>query len=100
MRKLRTWKRFLILVLCLSMIANGSITAMADDISGEESKIELNDIIQEFGDKVDCYIDGGKSKIGIGSTVLQILNNELNILREGVISREEIIEVYNRYKLS
>ena len=43
MRKLRTWKRFLILVLCLSMIANGSITAMADDISGEESSLEIAD---------------------------------------------------------
>ena len=66
------------------------IATTSCNISGKESKIELNDIIEEFGDKIDYYIDGGKSKIGIGSTVIQIIDAKPNILREGVISEEEI----------
>jgi len=72
------------------------IATTSCNISGEESKIELADIIEEFNSQVDCYIDGGKSEIGIGSTVVQIIDGKPNILREGSISKEEIINVcYN-----
>ena len=69
------------------------IATTSCNISGEESKIELVDIIEEFNNQVDCYIDGGKSEIGIGSTVVQIIDGKPNILREGSISKEEIINV-------
>lgn len=73
------------------------IATTSCNISGEESKVELADIIEVFDNKVDCYIDGGKSKIGIGSTVVNLVDNKPEILREGVISKEQIIEVCNKY---
>lgn len=73
------------------------IATTSCNISGEESKVELADIIEVFDNKVDYYIDGGKSKMGIGSTVIKIVDNSPKILREGVISKEEIIEVCNKY---
>ena len=66
------------------------IAAPSANISGKPSKIDVQDIIKEFGDKVDYYIDGGKSKIGIGSTIVKVEKNAIKILREGSISKEEI----------
>ena len=66
------------------------IAAPSANISGKPSGIDLQEIIKEFGDKVDYYIDGGKSKIGIGSTIVKVENNTIKILREGSISKEEI----------
>lgn len=66
------------------------IAAPSANISGKPSGIDVQDIIKEFGDKVDYYIDGGKSKLGIGSTIVKVENNNIKILREGSISKKEI----------
>ena len=66
------------------------IAAPSANISGKASGIDLQEIVKEFGDKVDYYIDGGKSKIGIGSTIVKVENNSIKILREGSISKKEI----------
>ena len=71
------------------------IAAPSANISGKPSGIDLQEIIKEFGDKVYCYIDGGKSKIGIGSTIVKVENNTIKILREGSISKKEIEDLIN-----
>lgn len=71
------------------------IAAPSANISGKASGIDLQEIIKEFGDKVDYYIDGGKSKIGIGSTIVKVENNTIKILREGSISKKEIEDLIN-----
>ena len=56
------------------------------NISGNLPGIELQDFLEEFKDKVDIIIDGGKSKIGIASTIVRIdENSKINILRKGSI---------------
>lgn len=59
------------------------IVATSANISGEQDTIEIEDILTEFKDKVDIIIDGGKSKIGVPSTIVEIENNEVKILRQG-----------------
>ena len=71
------------------------IAAPSANISGKPSGIDVQEIIKEFGDKVDYYIDGGKSKLGIGSTILKVENNTIKILREGSISKKEIENAIN-----
>lgn len=63
--------------------------------SGEDSNINISDVYDIFKDKVDYYVDGGISKLGIGSTVIKIINNEVVILRQGIITKEEIEEIIN-----
>lgn len=56
------------------------------NISGNNPGIEIENFIEEFTNKVDIIIDGGKSKIGIASTIISINNdNNINILRQGSI---------------
>ena len=71
------------------------IAAPSANISGKPSGIDLQEIVKEFGDKVDYYIDGGKSKIGIGSTIVKVENNTIKILREGSISKKELENLIN-----
>lgn len=53
------------------------------NISGQNDSIQIKEILTEFKDKVDVIIDGGKAKIGIPSTIVEIANNKINILRQG-----------------
>lgn len=71
------------------------IATSSANISGDKSNTEIDEIIKNFGDKVDYYIDGGRTSIGIASTVVQIVNRKPIILREGSISIEEIEETLN-----
>lgn len=56
------------------------------NISGTVPGIKLEDFLDEFKNKVNIIIDGGKSEIGIASTIVRIDEDEkVNILREGSI---------------
>lgn len=66
------------------------IAAPSANITGNPSGIDIEQIKKEFGNKVENYIDGGKSKIGIPSTIVQVIDGKINILREGTISKEEL----------
>ena len=69
------------------------IATSSANISGKSSGINLKNIMNDFNDDIDYYIDGGFSKIGIASTVVQVLDGIPHILREGVITIDEIKKV-------
>lgn len=52
------------------------------NLAGKKEGTEINDFIDEFKDKVDIIIDGGKTN-EIPSTIVRVENNKINILREG-----------------
>lgn len=69
------------------------IATTSANISGQEANVNLKDIMLEFEDKVDFYIDGGTCKIGKASTVVKVNDGKFEILREGNITREELNEL-------
>ena len=81
------------IALKLIKYANIPIATSSANISGKENNTDIINIKKEFENKVDYFIDGGKSKIGIGSTIIKIENNKLHILRKGIITEEEILKV-------
>lgn len=72
---------------------NIPILAPSANISGETSGTNINEIMEKFEDKVDIYINGGKCKFEESSTIVQVINNEPVILREGKIKLEDIKKV-------
>lgn len=71
------------------------IATSSANISGKPSKTNMKNVMEEFKEQVDYFIDGGKSEIGIASTVIQVIDGIPTILREGSISIEEIKKVKN-----
>ena len=65
--------------------------------SSNVSPINSKDVFEEFGKKLKIIIDGGKCKIGIESTVID-LTYYPKILRPGIIDKE-MIETVLRIKL-
>lgn len=66
------------------------IATPSANISGKPSGTTLDMINNDFGEKVDYFIDGGKSKIGVASTIVQVIGGKPHILREGAILKEDI----------
>lgn len=75
------------------------IAAPSANISGKPSGTIVEDIYEELNDKVDCIIDGGKTKVGIESTVVRVIDGVPNILRPGKISPEQIEKVVGCVKI-
>ena len=71
---------------------NLPIVAPSANISGMPSGIDANEILKDFNGKVDICIDGGKAKLGEGSTIVQVIDNKPVILRQGKITLNEINE--------
>ena len=71
-------------------LSNTPIAAPSANISGKPSGTNINDIFNELNDRADYIIDGGDTKIGLESTVIRVINNEINILRPGKITYEDL----------
>ena len=68
------------------------IATPSANISGKPSGTNIESIKKDFKGKVEFFIDGGESRIGKASTIVKVENNEIKILRQGIITKEEIIE--------
>lgn len=69
------------------------IAAPSANISGKASGTAVEDIFEDFKDKVDCFIDGGRIKDALESTVVRVIDGVPTILRLGKITEEQIKEV-------
>jgi L-threonylcarbamoyladenylate synthase len=65
------------------------ITGTSANLSGSPSPISADDVSTQLGTNVDLIIDGGKGS-GIESTIVDVTQSPLVILREGAIKIEAI----------
>lgn len=68
------------------------IAAPSANISGKPSGTAVEDIFEDFKDKVDCFIDKGRIKDALESTVVRVIGGVPTILRPGKITAEQIKE--------
>lgn len=73
--------------------SNTPIAAPSANLSTKPSCTNLNDLLEDFDNKVPYIIDGGSSKIGVESTVVKVINGIPTILRPGKITPEDIYKV-------
>lgn len=72
--------------------ADVPIATPSANISGEPSGTNLQEIKKHFEGKVDYFIDGGNSELGLASTIVQVVDGKPQILRQGSITYEQIIK--------
>jgi L-threonylcarbamoyladenylate synthase len=76
------------------------IAAPSANVSGKPSGTRINDIYDEFNEKVSLIIDGGESRIGLESTVCKVIDNVPTILRPGFITKEDIEMIIGKCNVS
>ncbi|HOI18863.1 MAG TPA: L-threonylcarbamoyladenylate synthase [Candidatus Woesearchaeota archaeon] len=75
------------------------IAAPSANLSGRPSPTMFKHVIEDLDGKIDAIIDGGKTKIGLESTVLDITKTPALILRPGGITKEMIEKVIGKVEL-
>ena len=62
------------------------------NLAGEPAGLKLAEITPEIKENVDFILDDNEKHLDTASTIVQVVDGEVKILREGAISREEIIK--------
>ncbi len=71
------------------------LAAPSANISTKISPVSKDDVKEEFGNKIKFILDGGRSKIGLESTIISLVDKP-RILRLGGIERTKINKVLNK----
>jgi L-threonylcarbamoyladenylate synthase len=72
------------------------IVGTSANLSKYPSALTALEVSSQLGNKVDFIIDGGKSRGGIESTIVDVTGDKPVVLREGAISRTDIEKVCNK----
>ena len=75
---------------------NYPLAAPSANISTKISPVSKKDVKDEFGKKVKFILDGGQSKIGVESTIINLIKKP-QILRLGGIPKEDIKKYLNSH---
>ena len=84
---------------CPAAIVNrvGPITATSANVHGQRAARKVDDAIEQFGNKVDLYLDCGKTPIGIPSTIVEVdflgetlKVKDIKIIRQGAVSEVDL----------
>jgi L-threonylcarbamoyladenylate synthase len=81
------------LATALARAVGTPITGTSANISGQAACSSAEEVRHSLGSRIDFVLDGGETEGGKGSTVLDITVDPPVILREGMVTREQL-EVY------
>ncbi|MCL2185929.1 MAG: L-threonylcarbamoyladenylate synthase [Treponema sp.] len=74
----------------LISLSSGAVAAPSANPFGSLSPTRAEHVRDKLGSKIDMILDGGSSRIGVESTVLDLTGKEIKILRPGGTPKEAI----------
>ncbi len=75
------------------------ITATSANISGKKSCVAANRVFYFFNGRIELILDGGKSKVFLPSTVLDVSEEEVSLIRLGHIPVDVIRKVVPKIRI-
>ncbi len=72
--------------------ATGPLAVSSANVSGQPAAVTVQQARQQLGKRVPVYLDGGPAGPGVPSTIVDLTGTP-RILREGRITREELVAV-------
>jgi len=72
------------------------IAAPSANRSGRISPTSAEDVLSELEGRIKYILDGGRCEIGIESTIISFLNDDVKILRHGFVTKEDIEKVIGK----
>lgn len=64
----------------------GPLITSSANLTGQPTATTLQQAIEYFGDTVDFYVDGGDLSDRLPSTILRIVDDEIEVIRQGAVT--------------
>ena len=71
------------------------VIAPSANLSGKPAPVTAEEAMADLEGEIDMVIDGGRTKVGLESTVVDLTVNPFKVLRTGVIKKEELSKALN-----
>lgn len=71
----------------------GPMAVSSANVSGRPAATTVEEAKTQLGENVNVYLDGGAAPLGAASTIVDLTGQRPRILREGPISRDQIVGV-------
>ncbi|WP_171784052.1 L-threonylcarbamoyladenylate synthase [Isoptericola halotolerans] len=68
----------------------GPLAVSSANRTGQQAAREASDAVEQLGDAVGCYLDGGTAPGGVASTIVDATGEHLRVVREGAVSLDEL----------
>lgn len=72
------------------------ITTTSANLSGFPPSLHIKHLQKYFGEKITCVIDGGECEPSRGSTVVDVTQETMRIIREGTIPADAVIHCFQQ----
>ena len=73
----------------------GPIVATSANLHSHPDSINIDTAIEDFGDSVATYLDNGPCTLGKPSTIVWIMDDKVEVIRQGEITQKQIEDVLN-----
>ena len=73
----------------------GPIVATSANLHSHPDSVNIDTAINDFGESVKTYLDNGPCTLGKPSTIVWIMDDKFEIIREGEITAKQIEDVLN-----
>jgi len=83
-------EKFLLKVLKTVKMPLASTSA---NLSGNPALSSGREVIRQFNGRVEIIADGGKTQLGVPSTVLDLSNFPFTVRREGAVPKKKLLEI-------
>ncbi|PWH05390.1 threonylcarbamoyl-AMP synthase [Brachybacterium endophyticum] len=70
----------------------GPLAVSSANRHGRPSALSVMDAATQLGDRVEVYLEGGPARLGTASTIIDTTVEPAEIVREGALTREQIVE--------
>ena len=80
----------------LIRLAGAPLAAPSANLSGKRSSVSFEDVYEDLRGRIDMIFDGGRCKGGLSSTVVDVSDGEIKILREGAVTEDMIKKALSR----
>ncbi|PRZ04862.1 translation factor SUA5 [Isoptericola sp. CG 20/1183] len=68
----------------------GPLAVSSANRTGRPAALEAADALEQLGDAVTCYLDGGTAPGGVASTIVDATGEHLRVVRDGAVSLEQL----------
>lgn len=72
------------------LAATGPMAVTSANTTGNPPAISIDEARGYFADRVDAYVDGGQSRVGTSSSIIDLAHGQARALRVGALSLEEL----------
>ena len=74
---------------------DGPIVATSANLHSHPDSVGIETAIEDFGDSVMTYLDNGPCSLGKPSTIVWIMDDKVEVIRQGEITQKQIEDVLN-----